>query len=62
MTSEQAKFANNLCRKFASGLDHEDRGPNGAIAMQPVDQRNQERRGFAAAGFGGGDHVTSQSE
>ena len=52
MAREAREFLATLGRKLARRRDHQRARTLGVLAMQPVDERNQERGGFAAAGLG----------
>ena len=52
MTREAREFLATLGRQLARRRDHQRARTLGVLAMQPVDERNQEGGGFAAAGLG----------
>ena len=52
MARKAREFLAALGRQFARRRDYQSARAFGALAMQPVDERDQKRGGFAAAGLG----------
>ena len=61
MARKPGEFLAALGREFARWGDHQRARTLGVLAPQPVDQRNQERGGLAAAGLGA-DHEVAAFE
>src|SRR5215469_17772363 len=60
VSCEQLELVHYLHREFARRRYHERAQLRRALAMQPVDQWNQEGRRFAAAGLSRSDQVASR--
>src|SRR5713101_7186566 len=57
MARQQLELVTDLRRQLSRWLYHEHRGSAHALAMEPVDERNQKGRGLATAGLGGRHHI-----
>src|SRR5271155_648817 len=61
MACQPREFLAALGRQFARRRNYQRARTLGAVAMQPVDERDQERGGLAAAGLGA-DHQVAALE
>jgi len=59
MARETGEFLAALGRQLACRRDHQGARTLGVLAMQPVDERNQECGGLAAAGLGADHQITA---
>lgn len=59
MARKQSEFAADLNRQFARRRENERVDRAFAVTLKTVQQRQQEGRGFAAAGAGGCNQVAS---
>jgi len=57
VAGKQMELAGDLRRELTRRADHQRGEMARVVAMEPVDRRDQERRRFAAAGFGSDDDV-----